>query len=158
MSFEALRLTSTLPLSQRSALEALLFFNVRQHALRGQIEATIARFGMPEIVEERGLLRVAVAALPDVQCLYALRGDREEPIGVVVYVRDSIDRITVVHLSVAPDEMLRQPGAGRFVLHRLLHQIRRVARLTTGIRHVELAYRAVRVARGTPPLAAAAIA
>ena len=146
------RLTSRLPASSRAALEALLFFNVRQHALRDEIEATIERFGIPELIESQGWLRIEVAGLPDVQCLYAVRGDKAdaEPVGAVVYVRDSIDRITIVHLSVAPDASLNLAGGGRIVLNRLLHQIRRVARCTSGIRRVELAYRARRSShRGT---------
>ena len=148
---DSIRLTSRLPLASRSALEALLFFNVRQHALRAQIEATIERFGIPEVIEQDGWLRIGVAGLPDVQCLYAVRGDRDEPVGAVIYIRDSIDRITVVHLSVASDASLNLPGGGRVVLHRLLQQIHRVARCTTGIRHVELAYRARRLVRPLTP-------
>jgi hypothetical protein len=143
------RLTSRLPASSRAALEALMFFNVRQHALRDEIASTIERFGIPEIVAQNGRLQILVAGLPDVQCLYAVRGSSEEaePVGVVVYVRDSIDRLTIVHLSVLPDGSLNLAGGGRIVLHRLLNQIRRVARCTAGIERVELAYRAHRAPR-----------
>lgn len=148
-------LTSRLDADHRASLEALLFFNVRQHALRSQIEATIARFGVPEIVEKNGWLGIAVAGLEDVQCLYAVRAQNGEPVGAVVYARDSIDRITVVHLSVASDSALNLEGGGRMVLHSLMQQIRRVARSTSGIRRVELAYRTRRPAAAAPGFAAA---
>lgn len=150
---DTIRLTSHLPITSRRALEALLFFNVRQHALRAQIEATIERFGIPEVVEQGGSLRVAVGGLPELQCLYAVRGDNDEPVGAVVYTRDAVDRITVVHLSVASDAALCMDGGGRLVLHRLLGRIHRVARCTAGIRHVELAYRARRAPRAVPAYA-----
>jgi len=153
---DTIRLTSRLPLASRGALEALLFFNVRQHALRRQIEATIERFGIPEIIEQDGWLRVSVAGLPDVQCLYAVRGERDEPVGAVIYTRDAVDRIMVVHLSVASDSSLNLAGGGRVVLYRLLAQIRRVARCTTGVRHVEVAYRARRPVRPAAEFAALA--
>ena len=153
---DKIRLTSRLPAANRDALEALLFFNVRQHALRQQIEATIERFGIPEIIEQDGWLRVSVAGLPDVQCLYAVRGERDEPVGAVIYTRDAVDRIMVVHLSVASDASLNLAGGGRVVLYRLLAQIRRVARCTTGVRHVEVAYRARRAARANAEFAALA--
>ena len=153
---DKIRLTSRLPAANRDALEALLFFNVRQHALRQQIEATIERFGIPEIIEQDGWLRVSVAGLPDVQCLYAVRGERDEPEGAVIYTRDAVDRIMVVHLSVASDASLNLAGGGRVVLYRLLAQIRRVARCTTGVRHVEVASRARRAARANAEFAALA--
>ena len=153
---DKIRLTSRLPAANRDALEALLFFNVRQHALRQQIEATIERFGIPEIIEQDGWLRVSVAGLPDVQCLYAVRGERDDPVGAVIYTRDAVDRIMVVHLSVASDASLNLAGGGRVVLYRLLAQIRRVARCTTGVRHVEVAYRARRAARANAEFAALA--
>ena len=153
---DKIRLTSRLPAANRDALEALLFFNVRQHALRQQIEATIERFGIPEIIEQDGWLRVSVAGLPDVQCLYAVRGERDEPVGAVIYTRDAVDRIMVVHLSVASEASLNLAGGGRVVLYRLLAQIRRVARCTTGVRHVEVAYRARRAARANAEFAALA--
>ena len=153
---DTIRLTSRLPAANRDALEALLFFNVRQHALRRQIEATIERFGVPEIIEQDGWLRVSVAGLPDVQCLYAVRGERDEPVGAVIYIRDAVDRIMVVHLSVASDASLNLAGGGRVVLYRLLAQIRRVARCTTGVSHVEVAYRARRAVRPIAGFAALA--
>ena len=153
---DKIRLTSRLPAANRDALEALLFFNVRQHALCQQIEATIERFGIPEIIEQDGWLRVSVAGLPDVQCLYAVRGERDEPVGAVIYTRDAVDRIMVVHLSVASDASLNLAGGGRVVLYRLLAQIRRVARCTTGVRHVAVAYRARRAARANAEFAALA--
>jgi len=141
---ESIRLTSRLPAHCLPALEALVFFNARQFRLRAQIEATVERFGAPKIVAFDGWLRVQVEGLPDVQCLYAVRGEDDEPVGVVVYIRDSIDRITVMHLSVASDITLHLNGGARLVLYRLLQQIHRVARCTKGISRVELAYKAAK--------------
>ena len=85
-----------------------------------------------------------------------MRGERDEPVGAVIYTRDAVDRIMVVHLSVASDASLNLAGGGRVVLYRLLAQIRRVARCTTGVRHVEVAYRARRAARANAEFAALA--
>jgi hypothetical protein len=139
---------SRLPATMRGQLEALLFFNAGQHRIRQEIEATIERYGLPELIDDRGSLHVQVAGIPEVQTLFAIHEEdgRARPVGVVVYVRDTFERITVLHVGVASDYAFGGPYAGERVLHRLMQQIRKVARRTSGIRHVEVAYRRNRVA------------
>jgi hypothetical protein len=144
-----IRITSRLSADNRAELEELLFFNARQKNVRADIEDSIARYGLPEIIEVEGQLRIDVAALPGVQCLYALRqdGTQHRLVGVVIYCRDSVERLMVVHVGVADDAIVGGRSAGQQVLLRLLQEIRRVARRTSGIRQVQLAYRQSREAR-----------
>jgi len=53
-------ITSKLPVDQRVALEQLLFFNVNQHRVRVGIQQSIETYGVPEIYEHEGGLRVRV--------------------------------------------------------------------------------------------------
>lgn len=147
MTYE-ITVKSRLPATMRGQLEALLFFNQGQHRIRQAIEATIERYGAPEVIEDCGSLRIQVAGVPDAQTLFAIHeeGGLARPVGVVVYVRDSFERITVVHVSVAGDYAFGGLYAGERVLPHLLQQIRQVARRTSGIRLVEVAYR-----RNRPP-------
>jgi len=133
---------SSLPAEQYHQLELLLFFNGRQHRVRKGIETAIDRFGAPEIVAEGNNLRVSVGGQTDAQCLFAVEreGKLSRPVGLILYVRDSFERITVLHLVV--DELFAAGGrrAGYNLLLRLVQEVKRVARRTTGIRHVELLY------------------
>ena len=141
-------MTSRLPAALRGQLEVLVYFNGGQHRVRHAIEATIERWGQPEIVEEDGdWLRLAVTGAPEVQALFALHESAHgvRVVGAVMYVRDSVERITVVHVSVAYQYTALGMYARERVLSRLLNQIREVARRTTGIRQVELAYRQSRL-------------
>jgi hypothetical protein len=144
-------ITSRLPAAMRGDLEAMLFFNTRQHRVRDGIEATIERFGLPEIVERDGYLRIRVAGRAEVQSLFAVHeeGERARPVGAVVYVRDTFERITVVHVGVADDYAVGGRHGDERVLLRLLQEIRRVARRTAGIRHVEFAYTRTRLREAT---------
>lgn len=148
-----LTVASRLPAWMRADLESLLFFNARQHRMRQEIEQTIERFGAPEIVEHDGWLRVRVAGLAEVQSLFAVHEEngRARPVGAVIYVRETFERITVVHVGVADDYAVGGPHAAERVLHRLMQEIRRVARRTAGIERVELAYTN---GRGRPRVAA----
>jgi len=143
--------SSRLPGTMRGQLEAILFFNAGQHRVRQEIEATIERFGIPELIEQDGWLRVQVAGVPEVQTLFALHeeGGRARPVGAVIYLRDTFERITVVHIGVADDYAAGGRYASERVLARLMQEIRRVARRTSGIRQVELAYRRTRLREAT---------
>lgn len=145
--------SSRLPAWMRGDLETLLFFNSRQHRVRQEIEQTIERFGAPEIVEHDGWLRVRVAGLAEVQSLFAVQEEngRARPVGAVIYVRETFERITVVHVGVADDYAIGGRHASERVLPRLMQEIRRIARRTAGIERVELAYTN---GRGRPRVAA----
>jgi hypothetical protein len=123
-------------------LEVLLFFNGRQDRVRKGIETAILRYGSPEIVREAGRVRVRVTGPSEAQCLFAVErdGKASRPIGLILYVRDSFERITVLHLVVAEAYAVGGPRAGEKLLLRLVQAVKRVARCTAGIRHVELVY------------------
>lgn len=133
---------STLPSEHYHQLEILLFFNGRQHRVRQGIETSINQYGAPEIVADGKSLRVRVGGQTDAQCLFAVErdGKSSRPVGVILYVRDSFERITVLHLVVAEAYAVGGPRARYNLLLRLVQAVRRVARRTSGIRHVELLY------------------
>ena len=133
---------STLPAEHYHQLEVLLFFNGRQHRVRKGIETAIDRYGTPEIATEGKTLRVKVGDTSDAQCLFAIEreGKTSRPVGVILYVRDSFERITVLHLVVAEPYAVGGPRANYNLLLRLVQAVKRVARCTSGIRHVELVY------------------
>jgi hypothetical protein len=131
-----------LPAEHYHQLEALLFFNGRQHRVRKGIETAFSRFGAPEIVTAGKTLRVQVGGQTDAQCLFAVERDGKlsRPVGVILYVRDSFERITVLHLVVAEAYAAGGPRASYNLLLRLVQAVKRIARRTVGIRHVQLVY------------------
>src|SRR5271154_1598519 len=94
-------ITSKLPVDQRVALEQLLFFNVNQHRVRVGILQSIETYGVPEIFEQDGGLRVRVGDIEGVQTLFAI-SDLGTPVGVAVFVRSAHERFAVLHLGVEP--------------------------------------------------------
>jgi hypothetical protein len=148
--------TSSLPVEHHRELELLLFFNRRQDAVRPGILAAIDRYGPPEIVNDGRCVRVRVAGPTEVQCLFAV--ERHEalsrPVGLVLYTRDSFEHITILHLVVAATYAAGGPRASRQLPLRLVQAVRRVARRTSGIRHVELMYSSSRARGGAVARAA----
>ncbi|MBP6514198.1 MAG: hypothetical protein KA224_03415 [Steroidobacteraceae bacterium] len=137
-----IRFVSQLPATQYVQLEALLFFNGRQERVRSSIVAAIERYGPPQVVESDGSLRVQLNGLDDAQCLFAVdvTNGRERPVGVILYVRESFERITVVHLSVAEQFAAGGVHADDRLLYRMVQAVRQVARRTVGIERVDLFY------------------
>src|SRR5690606_9379537 len=58
---------SHVPVAQKPALEALLFFNSCQERVSACIADAIEKFGTPEIVADRDRLRIHMKELPEVQ-------------------------------------------------------------------------------------------
>jgi hypothetical protein len=123
-------ITSKLPAEHRDALEQLLFFNVNQHRVRNGIQQSIETYGVPEIYEQDGGLRVRVGDVADVQTLFAV-AESGKPVGVAVFVRSAQERFVVLHLGVVNTR----------VLIKLMHEIRSTARRTRGVERIELVYK-----------------
>lgn len=119
-------------------MEQLLFFNVNQHRVRTGILQSIDTYGVPEIYEHEGGLRVRVGDIAGVQTLYATSQGR--PVGVAVFVRSAHERFAVLHLGVEP-HLSMTPELNTRVLLKLMHEIRSAARRTQGVDRIELVYK-----------------
>jgi hypothetical protein len=135
----SIAITSKLAADQRVALEQLLFFNVNQHRVRLGIQQSIDIYGVPEILEQDGGLRVRVGDVEGVQTLFAV-SDTGRPIGVAVFVRSAHERFAVLHLGVDP-KLSMTPELNTRVLIKLMHEIRSTARRTRGVDCIELVYK-----------------
>lgn len=132
-------IVSKLPVEQRTALEQLLFFNVNQHRVRVGIQQSIETYGVPEIYEQDGGLRVRVGDIAGVQTLFAV-SDLGKPLGVAVFVRSAHERFAVLHLGVEP-RLSETPDFNTRVLLKLMHEIRSAARRTRGVERIDLVYK-----------------
>jgi hypothetical protein len=128
-----------LALEQRAALEHLLFFNVNQHRVRLGIQQSIEMYGVPEIYEHEGGLRIRVGDIEGVQTLFAV-SDTGRPLGVAVFVRLVHERFVVLHLGVEP-RLRSSLDVNTPVLLKLMHAIRSTARRTRGVDRIELVYK-----------------
>jgi hypothetical protein len=117
----------------------LLFFNVNQHRVRLGIQQSIETYGVPEIYEHDGGLRVRVGDFADAQTVFAI-SDLGKPMGVAVFVRSAHERFAVLHLGLEPRLSLTRELNTR-VLLKLMHEIRRAARCTQGVERIDLVYK-----------------
>lgn len=131
---------SHVPVAQRPALEALVFFNSCQDRVASCIAAAVETFGAPEIVADRDRLRIRIPNQSDVQSLFAVEVATGRPVGVAVYVRTDLENITVLHLGIAAQYASGGPRSDEQLLLRLLREVRRSTRRVKGVRRLELYY------------------
>lgn len=131
---------SHVPVAQKPALEALLYFNACQERVSACIADAIEKFGAPEIVADRDRLRIHMKNQPDVQSLFAIDTDTGRPVGVAVYARQDIEHVTVMHLGITSEFASGGPRAGEQLLLKLLREVRRSTRRVKGVRSLELYY------------------
>jgi hypothetical protein len=136
---EPVAITSKLGTDQRGALEQVLFFNANQHRQRRGIEHSIQTYGVPEIYEQDGNLRIRVGDIEGVQSLFAVSA-QGSPVGAAVFVRAAHERFVVLHLVVAPRDATGEE-TNTPVLLKLMHGIRNAARRTRGVDRIELVYK-----------------
>lgn len=136
----AIDFASRVARTRRHALERLLFFNGCQERVARDIVDVIDRYGPPEIYDDGEGLRVRVASLPDVQCLFAIERSTQRPIGVAVYMRADLEHVTVLHLGVAEDYCAGGPNETFNLPLRLVREVRRTSRRIKGVRRLEVAY------------------
>ena len=107
--------------------------------MRVGIQQSIETYGVPEIYEHEGGLRIRVGDIEGVQTLFAV-SDAGRPLGVAVFVRWAPERFVVLHLGVEP-RLSATPEINTRVLLKLMHEIRGAARRTRGVDRIELVYK-----------------
>jgi hypothetical protein len=134
-------LFSTLADVHYDELERLMFFNARQVGVRTGLIQALDRFGTPKIEHHDNLLRVTLGACPDAQCLFAVSGTDGlgQLLGVVVYVRTSVDTLTIVHVAVA-DNIVTEENDEPLIVVRMIHELRHLAKSIRGVRWVHFLY------------------
>lgn len=137
--------TSHLDARWHAVLERMLFFNDQQHTVRARVAAAVEQYGLLQIHEEAGCLRLRLERLPEAQALYCVLPDGR-PIGCIVYSRDAADRFLVLHVAVEPAYSARGGLAdGGDILLKMVGAVRAAARRTRGVERVDLLYAAGRM-------------
>jgi hypothetical protein len=138
----AMFFASVLPESHQNELETLMFFNTQQNKFVAGIVQSVETYGCPRIVTEGQQLRVMVGDLGIVQSLFAFDSDRPDAtlIGVILYFRECIEQLTVLHIAIQADYSGTGAKAHQLLAVRLIQQVRIVAAHLKGITTVALLY------------------
>lgn len=138
----AILITSSIGEDYRDDLEQLLFFNPGQCMAEAGIRRSIEHYGVPEITIENNYLRIRLNSQMTAQSLYLIdRTDSEDILaGVLVYIRDCVESLSVLHIAVSSQYLLKGPVTSARLVWRLLHQVIDCAACIKGVRNIELIY------------------
>jgi len=131
-----LRYTSTLKAEYSEDLEQLLFFNPGQQTVLTAIMESLEKFGTPSVFVADGCLRIKVEKLDEVQALFAL--DDDILVGVMVYSRIPVDRLSVIHIAVDHDYSSNGKHANKMLMMRMLTLLRSSARRIKGVKTIRI--------------------
>jgi len=126
----------------RDRLEELMFFNPQQRKMSVDIIRSLQKYGEPRIVVEGGYLVVRVGAFPDVQTLFALddSGEGVELIGMMIYIRTSIEDLYVLQIAVEDKWSLTGEYADQNLVMKMMARLLDIARRIRGIENIRLSY------------------
>ncbi|MGA9451198.1 MAG: hypothetical protein WBW41_07615 [Verrucomicrobiia bacterium] len=126
----------------REAVENLFFLNPRQYRVRDGITDALQKFGHPRLEEKDDNVYLRVGD-GDAQTLFAFDGNRPggDPVGVVVFLRNSPTEIIIVHMAVQPDYALQGKHAGLGLGLALIEKVREIASRIVGVQRIVFFYR-----------------
>lgn len=126
----------------REAVENLFFLNPRQYRVRSAIIDSVEKFGPPRLEVKDDHLYLRVGDM-DAQTLFAFDTGRagSDPVGAVVFLRDSPDEIVILHVAVHPDYALRGRRAGLGLGLALVEKVKEIASRILGVQRIVFFYR-----------------
>jgi hypothetical protein len=138
----SIQFTSSIAAFHRETLEHLLYFNPLQHRYFDDIKAAIEEMGLPQIVVQNGTLRIRIGAYHDSQSIFAVtrHEDHEEVAGVIVYHRDTMESLLVLHVVVDDVYALNGERARELLAFRLIDQVKKAARTIKGVKTIRIIY------------------
>ncbi|MBF2020416.1 MAG: hypothetical protein IGR93_10005 [Hydrococcus sp. C42_A2020_068] len=122
-------------------LEALMFFNPQQGKFRNAVSQLVDRYGNPKIVEEKGILRLQIGSPSIAQTLFGFdRPVDGELIGAVVYIRECIDCLAIIHLAVKEDYSISGCYGDRLLVLHLIQKVQEIGSRLKGVEFIEILY------------------
>jgi hypothetical protein len=128
---------STLDPDKIDVLEKILYFNDNQGECSENIIKTIELYGIPRVIEKNNSLLI-VFEETDCQNVFVTKDD--ELIGVLIFYRNKLDNIDLIHIAV--DEKYSSKGKyfDNFLFLKMIHELKNIARMIKGIKTVTIKY------------------
>ena len=121
-------------------LKLLIYFNPEQYKVSKGIETSIELYGLPEIADNNGNLKIELGDLEDVQTLYCMTEEPVELVGVVIFYRESMDNLTILHIAVKDDYTLSSSKGKSYIMFEMIKELKKLAVAIKGIKTITIMY------------------
>lgn len=123
-------------------LRSLLFFNAEQQKVADGIVASIEKYGLPKIDDDGTKLKVSVEKVPEIQAIYAYRKyeNIDELVGVMLFFRESVDCISLVHIAVKENYSISSSKGESMLTLEMLYRLKDIARHLKKVEYLSIYY------------------
>ncbi len=137
-----LHFKSSIDPKYRDELDSMFYFNRNQSRYVDRINQSIEEYSKPIVVQENGEVALVFKERETGQTLHIFDGDYDEAalIGVVMYVRDSKKRITIVHMAMHEECKRIHKEDGVNVVGIVLHEVLSIFKKMKGVETVRIYY------------------
>lgn len=133
-----LRFSAKVRIDYYDVLDRLFFFNKNQQRRSEIIEAVIAQYGEPKIINDDQMLRMTVGGYTDTQTLFASLGPRL--VGALLYLHNSPSNMSILHLVVDEAYSLKGKYADYMLSIQMIAEVRRIAQRIDSIKTISIEY------------------
>ncbi len=134
-----IKYTSKLSQEYIEQLEKLLYFNAQQRKVINGIESSIEKYGLPKISISDNTLIITLDKIDYPQSLYALN-ENDELIGLVIFFRESLENIVILHIAIAEDFSLSNTKLYSLAIN-LIEELKNKAKNIKGITTLSIYYK-----------------
>ncbi len=119
-----------------------MFFNPKQNYAENAIRNCVQHYGVPEIITDNGYLRIWFESFSIAQTLFLIDRTESEDIlaGMIVYVRDGVEDMSVLHVAIAANYIQQGPVITARLVWDLLRHVIESASHISGVKNIKLVY------------------
>ncbi len=134
--------SSQLSSSYLVELENILHFNAHQHKVSRSIADSVAVFGLPEIMNENGFLKIQMSGGAKPQILYVFDSYAPDAalLAVTIQHRTSYEELTILHIALDTECSSSGKYAEEMILIRILEKIKNDVRRIKGLKRIQIPY------------------
>ena len=122
-------------------MENLFFLNPRQYRVSTNIVDALEKFGHPRLEEKDDSIYLCVGDKGAQTLFTSMTVLMADPVGVVVFLRDSPTEVIIVHIAVHPDYALHGRRAKFGVGMALVDKVKEIASRMLGVQRILFFYR-----------------
>jgi hypothetical protein len=117
-----------------------MFFNPQQKKFRNAVSHLVEYYGNPKIIKDGDRLRLQIGS-SSAQTLFCFdRPTDGELIGVVVYIRESIEQLAIIHLAVKEEYLMSGCYGDRALALRLIQKVQEIGARLKGVESITILY------------------
>ncbi|MCX6154596.1 MAG: hypothetical protein NT007_10585 [Candidatus Kapabacteria bacterium] len=123
-------------------LEELMFFNSQQQKVVSGIQASIEKYGKPNLTVSHGLIHINIGDLHETQSIFVFDSSQKgiSLAGVVIFYRDSKENITILHIAISDNYTVTGEFKNQYAALNLFEELKTACKKIKGVKTITIFY------------------